>query len=194
MVNPRATGRLLLLHAAVLGLWAGSLAMAALTAAVAFPTMKRLDPSLPAYQAMPEGHWSIAAGHVANQVLTAAVWGQVVFAAGALLSFAASGRAGSPRGAVLRAAHGLLVLVAAVLVAFHASSLQPRMQQNVRAYWAAAEAGRTDEALGHKNAFDADHPLASRVMGATLVLVLASMGIVVVRGVGPGARPEAAGS
>lgn len=182
--------RCALIHHLTLGLWIGSLGMAALTAAVAFPMMKQLNPILPNYANMPEFHWSIAAGHVANQVLTVAIWAQTAFAAVALLTFASSRpvfMSGSTRW--LWISRGLLLLSAGMLVAFQSAVLAPRMDRHVRNYWAAAEAGRIDEARVSKASFDADHPTASRVLSTILVLVATGAVLGCIQGM-TGSRPE----
>ncbi|MGQ0628913.1 MAG: hypothetical protein ACT4PL_12535 [Phycisphaerales bacterium] len=59
---------LLALHTFALGLWFGSLIMSGVAAAVLFPTLKRLDPTLGAYPKYTGSHWLLAAGHVAEIV------------------------------------------------------------------------------------------------------------------------------
>ena len=46
----------------------GVLAMTAVVAAVVFPKMRELDPTLPGYPAYDGAHWSLAAGIVAERV------------------------------------------------------------------------------------------------------------------------------
>jgi len=170
--------------AASKGLWAGALALGGATAAVAFPTMKRLDPELGAYSVYEGEHWVLGAGHIAARVFAIAGWvelaclGLVVVLSGALALRRAI------RGSSLVVRGGLLGLLVAMM-AYRVGMLQPRMDSTLDAYWAAAEAGRLDEAGTARATFDADHGIASATMGATLVLILASIGA----GIAMPARP-----
>lgn len=159
--------------ALVLGAWAGSLGMAALTAAIAFPAMKRLSPTLPAFQTPVEHHWSIAAGHIAHPVLTIAVWAQAVFGFGALLVLRGATREPTRGARLLRAS----VIGACALSLASITLVQGWMTPPLKEYWSAATDGRVEEAARAKQAFDALHPWSSRLLSGTLVLVLVSAGL-----------------
>lgn len=148
--------------------------MAGATAAILFPTMRELDPVLPAFAAYPDPHWLIAAGEPAAKV----------FAFSAVVQWVAAGVAIASLGFVMlarvRAGIGLtigawgrvaMVLCAAGLVLYQAAVLAPRMDRNMHAYWDAARAGQLESAAEFKRAFDADHPRASRNMSQTFAAV-----------------------
>jgi hypothetical protein len=150
--------------------------MTGAAAAVIFPAMKGLDPALPAYAAYTGPHWSLAAGQIANRLFIIADTVQfgAMLAAGVtfglcVLFFGLSTR----RGTTFARAALLLALVG--VLSYHLMILSPRMATNVRLYWDAAAAGDNAGAAGPKAAFDADHPTASRVLGATALLVLGAM-------------------
>ncbi|MDX2116186.1 MAG: hypothetical protein SFZ24_11300 [Planctomycetota bacterium] len=159
------------LHVGVLGVWAGTLLTAGLAAALAFPRMRALEPTLGVFAGMREHHWSIAAGHVANPLLSAVVVGQAVLAGAALATFVGARWRG---GRVLMAVHGVALGCACLLAAGHAAVLQPAMARELEAYWSAARAGDDAAALPHKEAFDALHPAASRMMIGALACTLAA--------------------
>jgi len=150
------------------GIAFGVLAMVGVVAAVVFPTMKGLDPTLPGYAGYSGPHWSLAAGVVAERVFTIGFAGAGValaccVAAVVLLSVSR----GAGRLPVGRLA--LLVIAAGVFLA-HVGWLQPRMTEAAREYRAAAARGDEEGAEVAKSQFDAMHPNASRlIMGAALL-------------------------
>ncbi|MFG0275707.1 MAG: hypothetical protein ACF8QF_11680 [Phycisphaerales bacterium] len=160
-------------HILALGVWLGALVMTGATAAIAFPTMRDLDPSLPAFAAYPEDHCTIAAGMVMARVFFVCDTVQLVGAMVAsvtLIGLFATG-AVSRR----RAAH---VIRAAILAALAVSLLQylifpaREMAQHLDAFWTAARAGDIATADAERAAFDRLHP------GASLRLSLHAIGIV----------------
>ena len=78
----RATGpctrRLETVHLAALGVWFGALVTVSATAALAFPTMKRLQPALPGFRIDLADHPQIAAGHVMNPAFMGVMVGGAV--------------------------------------------------------------------------------------------------------------------
>jgi len=161
------------LHIAGSGVWLGALTMTAVTAAVAFPTMKALAPSLPQFKTDPAQHGIIAAGHVMQRVFLACdvtqfICGMLCFVGlGGLLATTHAGR-GNRLVMLLRT---ISTAAALMLLSYHLLMHAPRMNENLRAYWDAALTGEAEAAAQFKSAFDADHPTASRVLGATGVSV-----------------------
>jgi len=174
--TPRASA----LHFASLGVWLGALGMAGVTAAVLFPTMRELDPTLPAFASYTEPQWAIAAGHAAARVFAISEvvqWvtgglalGSLIFA---LWRRARAGFRVGPAGGIRVA----LVVVAVTLTCYQALVLGPRMDRNMHAYWNAARAGEVAAALEHKRAFDADHPRASRAMSQTFAAIALALAL-----------------
>lgn len=174
------SARLNAFHLAALGVWCGALLMTGVAAAVLFPTMRDLDPALPGYAAYPSPHAPIAAGHAAARVFAISdfvQWTAAVFAVGSLFWLLFAERRAGERARPVALIGAALVLTASGLTVYQATVLSPRMDRHMRAYWAAAEAGRIDEATRNKAAFDDDHPRASRAMqqslaGVSIALVL----------------------
>lgn len=167
-------------HMAVLGLWLGVVLTVGMFAGIVFPMMHRLDPRLPAFESFDGPHWTIAAGQVANQGFAIAAFAQLGCGFAALLSYVLVAKwlmRRVPAVCVLARQLTLLFVVGCLIYNFVA--LRPRMRDNVEAFWKAAEAGRNEEAKKYQAAFDADHPVATRVFGMTaagLVLCVGAAG------------------
>jgi hypothetical protein len=163
-------------HMAALGLWLGALVLTAAAAAMLFPTMKMLQPALPGYALYTGEHWLIAGGHVVQRMFLAL---DVAQFAAALVAGATFGAAvmwfGLSMKRVSTFVRVFLLLALIALLAYRMGFLEPEMADNLRRYWAAAAAGDNATALRYKELFDASHPLQSRLLGLTAVLVLALM-------------------
>ncbi|GAB4515204.1 MAG: hypothetical protein Tsb0013_19710 [Phycisphaerales bacterium] len=160
-----------------LGLWAGVLAFVGVAAAIAFPMMKTLDPTLPAYAAYEGGHWRIAAGQVMNRLFNIADdigFVTIVVSLIALAVLMSGGRLARTRLAPVRMA--LWVLIAGVSVYITAG---PRTEMNALAeqHWAHARAGDNQLAEEAREAFDAQHHTASALHAAQFSLVLLALGV-----------------
>lgn len=162
-------------HVAALGVWLGALILAGAVAATVFPLMRDLDPTLAAYPGYDGPHWMLAAGKVADRGFFFADVVQFFGMTLALGTFIliTLGRGAERRWSTFVRAAILLTLLGVLSYQFFV--LNPRMQDNLHAYWLAAAAGDTPTAETHRQAFSADHPTASRVMGANAALVLAAL-------------------
>lgn len=164
-------------HLASLGIWFGAVGTAGAVAAVAFPTMMELDPTLGAYAAFPGEHWPIAAGEVLFKVfqitdLVAVVC--VVLIAGTLLASIVAGGLSVRRLSVkLRVA---LVIALIAVQGWALFVLMPRMSHNVNEFWSAAKAGETERAGEYRVLFSNDHPTSRRVSETLLVFMVIAMG------------------
>lgn len=149
----------------------GVLAMTGLFAALIFPTVRDLDPSLPAYVAYDGPHWSLAAGVVAERVFRVGlpVAGIAVLLA-LLAALVLTARRDTDRFPVARL--GLSVVCVALLAA-QALWLQPRMNTAAEAYRDAAISGDNTTAQRAKAEFDAMHPTASRLLGSGAIASMA---------------------
>lgn len=163
----------------LLSLWFGGLAMSAVSAAVIFPTMKRLDVLVPEYQAFPElegAHWMIAAGRAQNAVFFVNDMIQLVCGAGvaAIVGLHMTVFRMSPQrpANVIRA---LALGVALIAVCYELFVLAPRMQTNLQAFWRLPETGDVEAALAARQRFQLDHPKATM----TLMITFASVGVMV---------------
>jgi hypothetical protein len=166
-----------MVHLVALGLWLGSLVMAAATAAVVFPTVKSLDPRLPGFAAYTGDHWLLAAGHVGERVFTISYLIAFPCSLAAIITLAALVllfRLPRTRPAVVLRIVALVIAVAAF--AAQLLVVSQSMNASLRAYWAAAQAGQNDVAARHQAAFQELHPMASTLMAITGIGVLVALG------------------
>ncbi|MEO1585061.1 MAG: hypothetical protein AAFR96_10900 [Planctomycetota bacterium] len=164
-----------IVHAAAAALWFGVAVATAAAAAIIFPTVRDLDPTLATYPDYTGEHWRLAAGHIAAKLFA---FGDVVgficlMLAGFSLTIIAATRhawASAPKVTFAR----LASLGTAVLAAgYNLFILGPRMNGNLQDYWAAAAAGNNAEALTAQQAFMADHAPASNTLAAIAIAALA---------------------
>lgn len=163
------------LHLTALGVWAGALFGAGVAAAVAFPTMRDLDPTLGAYPAYTGEHWMLGAGRVAARVFLITDIAQFVCALLAIGGFALAVVAGPKHRSWALFFRAAALGVAFLLVSYHLLIQGPRMDRDLRAYWNAAAAGDNATAAVHQDAFAARHGGASRVMTATFAATLLTL-------------------
>lgn len=172
---PRLTTSLRSARLVALGLWAGALLLTGAAAAIAFPTMKALDPSLPAFAAHPEHHWSIAAGHIMRRVFFVSDIVQLAAAAVVLTSLGVELRIlRLRRTSMAWRVRALVMLGAVALALWQALVMSPGLNALLDAYWTSAQAGALEAAAQAKAAFDARHTGASRLLTATFALLCAA--------------------
>jgi hypothetical protein len=170
----------LVIYWLALTLWISALVSAAVAAMNVFPTMtaERLPLRLDEYAALPTTeHPRIAAGVVMNGVFATIDVMQFIAIPIALLAlvaqltiFATPGR---------RAADWIrtgAAFAAAGLFAYHASSLAPKMNHALNAFWSAAKAGDIEAARTERAAFNELHPTADAILRADLLLLLVAAG------------------
>lgn len=152
--------------------------MAGAGAAIAFPTMKAIEPTLGAYPLYSEPHWRLAAGHVAAKLFFVSDVVQLVCApvAGLALVLLVLGRL-VPWPSRLMAARLVVFTLLMAILSYRFFLLAPRMDRELALYRAAAQAGEMEPAAAHLAAFNADHPTASNVMVATFGLGAAAMAL-----------------
>lgn len=165
-------------HALAAGVWLAGATLGGVTASVAFPAMRTLDPVLGAYPAYdPDGHADLAAGVVANRVFLV---GDVAMFAAAVLAVLATGVLIALGGLPLRrwsSGVRLLALGGALLaLAYQVLVLGPRMGGQHAAYLDAAAAGDNDAAAALLDAFMSNHESARLVFGGIVLGVLTLVG------------------
>jgi len=170
---------ILTLHGLALAVWLAALVASGLFAATLFPTMKTLNPLVPAFREYAGEHWRLAAGVPANNIFTLADRIQFVCAGAALMTLGfwlaglarrkQEGDSVSLPAAVLR----ITTLTGAMAgLCYQLFILGPRMGAALRNWVVAATEGRTSDAEAFRAIFDADHPAASRTLGLTALCVL----------------------
>lgn len=146
--------------------------MAGAAAAIIFPTIRDLDPSLPDYASFTGPHWKLAAGHVASRIFLVAdaVALGCLIVSGLTLGLVVASK--EPWRQAWTTGIRLVALFGALsLLTYSFFFLGPRMNTNMRSYWDAAEAGNNEAALQYQAAFDKDHPTASTVMVSSFACV-----------------------
>lgn len=167
-------------HLASVSLWLGATVMTGVAAAIAFPTMKGLDPALPDFAAYPTDHWMIAAGAVMNKVFAVLDYASVALAVVAAQALVI---AAMPCGLRLSAPSSIVRLLALAVavgaLGYSLFMLRPEMNAHLLEFHSHAMAGRLAEADAARSAFDALHPPASNALGviAIALVVLVFMGI-----------------
>lgn len=161
-------------HLTALAVWLGSLVMTGVAVAIVFATSRELDPQLPAYAGYEGEHWRLAGGQIAARVFLATdiIQFGAVLAAG--ISFAvATLFFGLPMRRLSTFLRAALLLGLICVLSYQFFLLAPEMNANLRQYWSAALAGDTAAAEGFRAAFDQDHPVATRLLVANTIQVLA---------------------
>jgi len=158
-------------HLAALGVWVGAVGMTAAVAAVIFPEMKELAPSVESFSAYPKDHWVIAAGRVMGRVFTILDWAQIACALLALVSAALLVVMKDAR----RWRRLFVTLAPAAALVWYALMVAQPMHADLAGFWDAARSGNVEAADAYRGAFDARHPVASDAMGAIMLLALGAL-------------------
>ncbi|MBL4591363.1 MAG: hypothetical protein JKY96_05325 [Phycisphaerales bacterium] len=161
-----------ILHLLSLALWMGSTAMSGVVAAIVFPTMRKLDPTLGAYPDYTGDHAILGAGQIASKVFLAVDTIQFICASLALGTFIVMLLCGYSLNTLARVLRSILLCGALGLLSYHLLILMPAMNLDLRTYWDAAEIGNTVLADTHKDNFLAMHSTASRTIGGITLVVL----------------------
>ena len=165
------------IHGVALALWLCVLFGAGLGAAVAFPKMKELAPTIPSFAAYTGEHWRIAGGKVGMTLFW--IVDQVQLPLAVLAVITVLGIAMARRGLEgrrLMVARVVIVLLATGIAGFHSLVLSPRMRAKMEDFWVAAKAGEMEKAASLQSAFDADHPTSRVTLESTALLLLAGVG------------------
>ena len=155
-------------------LWISALISAAVAAMNVFGSLNDMPLELEQYGAYPAAeHPRLAAGRIMEGVFFLVDLLQFIavpLVAAALIAQVTIFRLSLKRPAnTIRTA---CIVLAAGIFAYHAIMLAPGMNRELRAYWAAAEAGQVEQAHAHRTAFNADHPRADALLRLNLVLLL----------------------
>ncbi len=155
-------------------LWISSLISAGVAAMNVFPTMDSMPLQLEQYAAYPQqAHPRLAAGKIMDGVFFVVDMLQFVaipfLGIMLILQFTVFRMPLKRLSNVIRTT---CIVAAALLFAFHATMLAPKMNRELRAYWTAAEAGMIDEARQHRHAFNQKHPTADLALRVDLLLLV----------------------
>jgi hypothetical protein len=181
------------LHWFGLILWISALVSAAVAAMNVFGTLDKMSLTLERYAAFPaEDHARLAAGHIMEGVFFTVDLLQFIAAPLVVITLLLQltvfrMRWRRPANLV----RVIALIIAGGLFAYHATMIAPTMNRELRAFWAAAEAGDVDEANAHRAAFNAYHPTADAMLRLNLLLVMLGAGASAVALSTTGARSAA---
>ncbi len=182
-----------LAHAAALAVWFAAVVGAGLTAALVFPEMRSLEPTLGAYPEYGGEHWRLGAGRIAARGFLIADAVQLAAAIVAVATLVGTILLGLPARRVSTLLRVVFTGGAATLLAVLFFYLAPRMNAPLRGYWEAAAAGDTGRAERLAADFGAYHGAASNLYTALALLTLASL-LVAVWSIARGDATRAAGA
>src|ERR1043165_7451722 len=167
-----------ILHAALMSLWIGAAILAGAAAALTFPTVKQLQPSLPTYARYDGEHWRIAGGKVMVPIFGFAGWMQVACVTLACVAFfVARWPHHGVTGKRVTAVRALFLVLFVWGTGYQAAVLRVRMTNNLYEEWSAAESGDNAAAQKARSAFDADHGRSNAALGGSVVLGLLCVGL-----------------
>lgn len=176
----RLAARLNAAHLVTLALVAGMIATTGLTAAIAFPTMRDLQPALGIYPEFGGEHAPLAAGTLMQKVFRIAGAAQFFLIGAASITLTLAGTVSNPRGGLARARVWqvrTLVTLAVLGTLFAQNTLQRGMNRSLASYHAAARAGDDAGAQVFREQFAARHPTTSRLLTAALLLSVGGLAL-----------------
>lgn len=161
-----------MVHVTALGIWVGTIAMTGAAAGVLFPQIKALAPTTAVFEKYTGEHWLLIAGRPASRIFAISDMVQFSLALIVLLSFIGLYTSGSLRRHWATAIHTIGLSIIIAVFCYYMLVLAPRMDMALKAFWTAAENGAMDAAAKHRAAFDADHPVASRLYSVLAFVLL----------------------
>lgn len=173
-------------HVLSLSVWLGAVGLSGVVAAIIFPMMNDLQPTLGAYPAYEGDHSLLTAGLVAGKVFLRVDTAQFVCASLALGSFIAMIIKGYSINTLTRVLRSVLLLGTMGVLSYHLFLLMPGMTDDLSKYWDLAALGDTESADFFKNSFMANHEKAATSLKSLLVGVLVSLVLALWTSVGAG--------
>jgi len=189
-MNKHALSRIAqIVHLLALSVWLGAVAMSGVVAAIVFPLMRELEPTLGAYPSYEGDHALLAAGRVASKVFFAVDTIQFVCGTIALATIVLLVVCGYSLNTLARVLRVIVLCMTLAVLSYHLLLFMPGLMQMLQGYWDNAAMGNTEVADRFKDEFLAQHSKASNILGALALMVMVN---IVVAGVTLTARPRAA--
>lgn len=163
------------LHIVALAVWMGAVGMSGLVAAIVFPTMRELDPTLGAYPDYAGDHALLGAGQIASRVFFAVDIIQFACASLALGTVVVLVVTGYSLNTLARVFRVIVLCMTLALLSYHLFLFMPELQRLLNGYWDHAALGDTATADQYKDRFLAHHTTASRILGALTLMVLINL-------------------
>tara|TARA_R110002073_G_scaffold1715_3_gene12253 strand:- start:3757 stop:4350 length:594 start_codon:yes stop_codon:yes gene_type:complete len=164
-----------IIHLVALSIWLGSVAMSGVVAAIVFPLMRKLEPTLALYPDYQGDHAMLAGGRVASSVFFAVDLIQFVCASLALATMAAMLVTGYKISTIARFLRVLVLFATLALLSYHLFLFMPKLTMTLQGYWDFASAGDTTQADVFKDRFLASHKAASRILSMLTIGVLVNI-------------------
>lgn len=158
-----------------LSVWLGSVAMSGVVAAIVFPLMRRLEPTLGAYSGYEGDHATLAGGLVASRVFFTVDTIQFVCASVVLGTIAVLVASGYSLNTLARVMRVLVLCMTLALLSYHLFFFMPSLTQTLNGYWDFAAAGNTVQADVFKDRFLDSHGMASNLLGGLTLMVLLNL-------------------
>jgi hypothetical protein len=161
-----------IIHLLALSIWLGSVAMSGVVAAIVFPLMRTLDPTLASYSAYEGDHSLLAAGRIASKVFFTVDAIQFVCGSLALATLLIMVISGYSLNTMARVLRMIVLCTTLALLSYHLFFFMNGLQETLQGYWHFAEIGETAQADSFKDRFLESHSAASRILGALAVMVM----------------------
>lgn len=161
-----------ILHVVALSVWMGAVGMSGLVAAIVFPTMRELDPTLGAYGGYEGDHALLGAGRIASKVFFSVDIIQFVCASVALGAIVLLVVTGYSLNTLARVFRVIVLCMTLALLSYHLLLFMPELQRLLNGYWEHAAQGDTGTADQYKDRFLEFHGTASRILGGLTLMVL----------------------
>jgi hypothetical protein len=160
-----------------LTLWCSMLVAVAVAATGVFSKLLHTQIILPEFDSYDKAnHGRLMAGMIMEPVFTFVDIAQLVLAFGVIITLVIqlwTFKLPAKRLANLVRIAG--IVVAALLLLIRMTLIAPGMNRDLRAYWEHAQSGQAAIAEQHRAAFDAKHPLVSRMFEGSLVVLLVAV-------------------
>jgi hypothetical protein len=164
-----------IIHLTALSFWLGSVAMSGVVAAIVFPLMRKLEPTLAMYPKYEGDHAMLAGGRVASSVFFAVDTIQFVCGSLALASLVFMIVTGYSINTIARAFRVIVIFVTLAILSYHLFIFMPKLMLTLQGYWDFADAGDTAQADIFKDKFLDSHSAASRILGTLTIAVLINL-------------------
>ena len=159
-------------HLVALSIWLGSVAMSGVVAAIVFPLMRTLEPTLASYPNYEGDHSLLAGGLIASKVFFTVDLIQFVCASLALATLVILIVSGWSINTIPRLLRVMVLCATLALLSYHIFIFMPQLTLTLQGYWDFAASGDTVQADHLKDRFLESHSAVSRILGTLTIAVL----------------------